>query len=282
MILPSKKVLSVFILTAALVVAVIVAFGRDKSSEAINFASNLVAGEKVSVPENPNWQNELSQVKTNAEPAQIESNTSTPETATDTISKTLMSNYLALKQSGTLDAASAQKLVDQTANFVNQLGSNVVLDTKLNIIPDNGKQTITDYGENLGSILRNNKPAYEESEMDIVKKALETKDLKKLEELGQIINTFTEISKEMKAMPVPKTFVKAHLDMVNGIDMVVFGLNEVKFVFSDSFRGMGGIQIYGQGITLFLQSFKATLDFIKQNNTAYKQGSGGYYLLYRI
>ena len=194
--MPSKKVLSVFILTAALVVAVIVAFGRDKSSEAINFASNLVAGEKVSVPENPNWQNELSQVKTNAEPAQIESNTSTPETATDTISKTLMSNYLALKQSGTLDAASAQKLVDQTANFVNQLGSNVVLDTKLNIIPDNGKQTITDYGENLGSILRNNKPAYEESEMDIVKKALETKDLKKLEELGQIINTFTEISKE--------------------------------------------------------------------------------------
>ena len=69
-----------------------------------------------------------------------------------------MSNYLALKQSGTLDATSAQKLVDQTASLVGQLGSSVVLDTKLNVIPDNGLQSITDYGENLGNIFKNNKP----------------------------------------------------------------------------------------------------------------------------
>ena len=78
--------MSIFILTVALVVAVIITFGREKSSEIIGSVNNLVAGEKMSVPENPNWQNELGGVTTNTEPIQ-EEDTSTTETATDVVSK---------------------------------------------------------------------------------------------------------------------------------------------------------------------------------------------------
>jgi len=84
--LPSKKVLSVFVLTAALVAAIIIAFSRDKASSAINYTSDLVAGEKVSIPENPNWQNELSGVSQNTAPVQISENTPTESTLTDTVS----------------------------------------------------------------------------------------------------------------------------------------------------------------------------------------------------
>ena len=112
---------------------------------------------KVSIPENPNWQNELGGVTTNTEPIQ-EEDTSTTETATDVVSKNFNVKLSRSETERDIDATSAQKLVDQTASLVGQLGSSVVLDTKLNIIPDNGLQSITNYGENLGNILKNNKP----------------------------------------------------------------------------------------------------------------------------
>ena len=96
--MPSKKIISVFIVVAALVFAIIIAFGRDKSSVVINVASNLVTGDKISIPENPAWQEELLKANAKAEKVQIENSTSTEETVTDKASIGLISNYLALKQ----------------------------------------------------------------------------------------------------------------------------------------------------------------------------------------
>src|SRR3989344_9272733 len=166
--LPSKKVLSTFILVMAMVVAIIIAFGKDKSSTAINFASDLVARDKISIPTNQNWQAELGNVAVNLDQTKQEDNESIEETATDIVSRSLISNYLALKQNGTLNKESAQKLIDQTLALTNQLGGQVVLETKLNIIPDNGVQTITDYGNNLGNILKNNKPKEIKDEREII------------------------------------------------------------------------------------------------------------------
>ena len=39
------------------------------------------------------------------------------ETVTDTVSRSLMANYLALKQADQLDKESAQKLIDQAINY---------------------------------------------------------------------------------------------------------------------------------------------------------------------
>jgi hypothetical protein len=280
--MPSKKVLSIFILTAALVISIIIVFGRDKSSSAINFASNLVAGEKLSIPENPNWQNELGGVTTNIEPIQTNSGTSTGETTTDTISKTLISNYLALKQSGTLDATSAQKLVDQTVSLFDQLGDKIVLNTNLNIIPDNGKQSITDYGEKLGMILKTNKPKEIKDEREIIKLSVSSRDPSKMNDLDSIIAVYENIANELIKMPVPKTFVKAHLDMTNGVKGMAMALKEVKTVFDDPMKSLQTIQLYKEGATIFTEAKQATNVFIINNNIIYKQSSGGYYLLYGI
>lgn len=282
MIWPSKKVLSVFVLVVALVASVIIAFGRDKSSEAINSVNNLVAGEKVAIPENPNWQKELGQTTENIEPAQKEDGTSTQETSTDIISKTLISNYLALKQSGTLDNSSAQKLVDQTASLVDKLGDKIVLETKLNVIADNGKQTISDYGENLGNILKTNKPKNIKNELEIISVAVSSKDQSKINELDSIISIYEKTASELEKMPVPKTFVKAHTDMANGVKGIVITLKEIKNVFSDPIKSLSAMQLYKKGETVFTQAIQATRAFIYQNKIIYKQGSGGYYLLYGL
>ena len=282
--MPSKKVLSVFILIAALVVAIIVAFGKDKSSQAINFASDIVAGDKILVPENPNWQDELSGVATNIKLAQTESSTSTKETVTDTISRTLISNYLALKQNGNLSSTSAQELVDKTISYIGESGGRVaeIFESQLNIVADNGKQSITDYGENLGNISIRNKPLGTKNEIGVIMKVVQSQDSSQINELSDIIATYKKITGELIQMPVPKTFVRAHIDLVNGVGGIAQALIEIKNVSNDPVSGLVALQIYVKNATLLASVKKAVVDFISQNNISYKQNSGGYYLLYGI
>jgi len=285
MILPSKKVLSVFVLTGALVAATIIAFGKDKAGAAINYASNLVAGEKVSVPENPNWQNELSDVAPLSDQTQSSdtaSQNSGEENTTDTVSTALVSNYLALKQNGTLDQESAQKLIDQAASYVENSSFKKITAAELNIIPDNGKQTIADYGENLGNILRNNRPKEVKNEMQIVGAAVSSEDSSKINELDGIIVIYEKIANELTKMPVPRTFVKAHLDMVNSTNGMISAFKMLKEVSSDPIKGLVALQLYQNSTITLSQAVNATVTFIKQNNIVYKQGSGGYYLFYGI
>lgn len=279
--LPSKKVLSVFILTAALVVAIIIAFGKDKASSAINYTSSLVAGEKVTLPENPNWQNELGSVGTSSLP-QTEDSASSTETVTDTISRTLISNYLALKQSGTLDSTSAQKLVDQTINYIDKTNGQAAAITQLNVVADNGKQSIADYGENLGNIIKNKKLSDVKAEISLLTQIVQSGDQAKISQLDGPIASYKNITDALVKMPVPKTFVKAHLDITNGANGMALALTQAKSVLNDPLKGLMALQLYESSAATLSQAMNAVIVFIKQNNIVYKQGSGGYYLLYGI
>jgi len=188
-ILPSKKVLSIFIITAALVVAIIITFGKDKSSTAINFANDLVVGEKLTIPENQNWQNELTGAISNTNLVQTEEETAPGETVTDTISRTLVSNYLALKENDLLDQNSAQKLIDQTITYVEKTGAQSVqiTETQLNVVADNGKISITSYGEALGNISKKYKLAATGNEIKVMTNAIKSQDSSQTKELESLI-----------------------------------------------------------------------------------------------
>lgn len=283
-ILPSKKVLSVFIITAALVVAIIIAFGRDKSSTAINFASDLVAGDKLTIPENQNWQDELTNVVPSTNQVATEDGDSSENGVTDTIATTLISNYLALKQNDSLTGESAQKLIDQTIEYVEKNSSQTapVSESQLNIVADNGKTSISQYGENLGMIFKTNRPKDPKTTLDIITKAIQSNDPAKMAELDSIITTYEKITADLLKMPVPKTFVKAHLDVVNSIKNGTTAIKEMKSSLEDPFKALAAIQLYQKSVTTFVQVFQAINIFIVKNNIVYKQGSGGYYLLYGI
>lgn len=288
--MPSKKVLSIFIVTAALVVSIIIGFGRDKTSQVINFTNNLVAGEKNSIPENPNWQSELGSIAPSEEPDQntgspeSETDSSTGETATDILSRNLISSYLTLKQNGTLDNTSAQTLIDQTINSANKTASSIVLlsESQLNIIADTGQQSITGYGENLGSILKKNNLKGAEDRLMLINDAIKSKDQSKMAELDNIIAIYQKTFNELLQMPVPRTFVKAHLDMVNSIKKMIQALTDIKTTLSDPVKGLLAIQTYQTGAGVFINAMQAIGVFIKQNRVIYEQNSGGYYLLYGI
>lgn len=268
----------------ALVGAIIIAFGKDKSSVAINFASDLVAGEKLIVPENQNWQDELTKIAPDIKQEAIEKEDSSENGVTDTVATTLISNYLALKQNGSLSGESAQKLIDQTIEYVKKSSSQItpIFESQLNIGADNGKISISQYGENLGIIFKTNRPKDPKTTMNIITKAIQSNDPVKMAELDSIITVYEKITADLLKMPVPKTFVKAHLDVVNSIKSGTVALKGMKDSLDDPFKALTAIQLYQKSVTTFVQVSQAINVFIVKNNIIYKQGTGGYYLLYGI
>lgn len=278
--MPSKKVLSLLILSSAIVAVVIIVSGQSSGSPSKNMASALRPGEKIAIADNPNWQSDFSKINQNI--TQSESSSTQSGSVTDTVSTSLMSNYLALKQNGLLDNTSAQKLVDQTVNLADKLGTQNITSATLRVIPDNGAQTMYEYGDSLGNVFRSNKPTEIKNEVEIITSAINQKDSSKIGELDGIISVYQNIENDLLKMPVPQTFAKAHLDMVSGLEETIVALKEMKNVFKDPIKSLEALKIYQDGIVKFTGAKRATNNFLLKNNIVYKQGSGGYYLIYGI
>lgn len=278
--LPSKKVLSFMIIVAALVVSVIIIFGREKSGAAINFANNLMVGDKVSMPENTDWERELGKLESITKIAATEA-TST-ETTTDVVSRTLMSNYLALKQSGLLNDESVQPIIDKTMEFIKKDEAILVTESQLNVVNDNGRISMAQYGDDLGNIFKKRKGEGLGNELEALSALISSKNTSKAEELENIALNYEGIGNELVKMSVPKTFIKVHLDIVNNIRNISSALKKMGTILNDPIGGLVAIQQYQNSAVTFVQAVRAVNDFITQNNIVYKQGSGGYYLFYGI
>lgn len=278
--LPSKNIWSLLVLVAGIVISIMIVTGRDKSSTAINYASSLVEGEKISLPENPSWQSEFGALSSKLDASQVEPFES--DSTTDLVSVSLMSNYLNLKQSGAIDSFSKEELVNQTLDFIESSGTETLKEASLIIVPDNGKVSMAEYGERLGLILKVNKPNLIRNELDIISEAMRSPGTAKEEELNLVISLYDRVGQDLLKMSVPKTFAKAHIDIVNGVRGVTLSLTQLKKVNSDPILGLYAIKMYQDSGASFLQAMQAVITFLKQNNIVYKQGTGGYYLLYGI
>jgi len=274
------------VLSAAATFSVITVFGNEKTNtnSGANLANTLTPGEKISLPQNPNWQNDFDTISSNYTTNTQSQAEQTPEeqTTTDAVATSLLSNYLVLKQNGLLNQSSAQKLVDQSLNAIENSGSSRITEDNLNVISDNGNQTVAEYGEDLGLILKSYKSEGGRNEILILREVMERADPQKITQLEEVAEVYRNIAHELKVMRVPKIFVKAHLDTVNGMLGLVAGLEKMEKVFEDPLISLHGIQQYQNGGDLFVQATRASSEFIKQNGIEYKQGSGGYYLLYGI
>ncbi len=276
--LPSKKVLSLLLISISLVAFIVLVFGKKNTAGQKILASTLRAGDELSLPTNSNWQDVLTTTNISENPGTQTSTSS----VSDQISISLLSNYLQLKQEGSLTQENTQKLLDLTANSIVNTNQNQIISAELNIIPDNGKQTMVDYANDLGKVFKENKPKEVKNELQIITKALESKDEKAMSEIDSIIQIYDTLILDMKSMYIPKTFEKSHLDMVNGLTHISTSLKSLKDTNNNPFGSVSALSSYQNGVNVFFVARKATVDFIIKNKINYEQGSGGYYLLYGI
>lgn len=284
-ILPSKKIASMAILAIALVFSVILIFGGEKADLAINKASNLVGGEKIKLPDNPNWNTELGALDFKSIATQNLDTATSPEdfsNLTDAVSVSLMSNYLALKQSGEYTLSDAEEIVNGALSYTDKATVYNIEIPKFKVIPDDGQRSVAVYGEWLGLMLKELRPTNAVNELEILEEAINKGDQSRIGELAKVVETYRQIISAMKSIPVPKTFQISHGDMIIGLEITTLAVEDFMLAFEDPFRSIVAMRKYQEGSELFSKNLQATIDYIKANKIAYRQGDGGYYLLYGI
>ncbi len=269
------------VLAVGFVVAIIFLFNDKATSLTESKVGMLTAGDKIQIAQNPNWQNEIDGVTEDIQPIST-SPAESSGTLTDNLSVSLMSNYLSMKQSGTFDSQKAQNLLDSSLQYFDSSYNLPVKDPSFTTISDNGKQSIQKYGEDLGTVFKANTPAQPKNEIQILTAVANSRSTEKLAEIDEILSVYNQIEVDLTKVSVPATFTKSHYDMIKGLRGIVAGLTEMKGVASDPIKSLVSVKTYRENVDLFQNAYLSTRAYIYKQNIFYKQGSGGYYLLYGI
>lgn len=280
--MPSRKVISILIISIGLVASTILIFGDRKMTSTIT--GGLISnGPEVKLAQNTNWQADISSLSLEQkEVSNIQA--SSNKNVTEALTQSIVSNYLSLKQNGELDSNSANTLVDQAINYSEgQIGSTLKYKSSdILVLPDNSSTSIRNYGASLGTILKSSKNDPGDNETTIVKKMLTTKDKTYIEDLLRIQVAYENIVSSLSKTAVPSSFTNTHLELMNGIEGLANAVGIFTTVFDDPIKSVGAIELYNTSMASFIKAIsKIRIDILNQG-VVYKQGESGYYLYYGI
>src|SRR3989344_1476622 len=282
--MPSRKVISLFIVCVALVVSIIIASGiKSPSTIALN-TGLLSKGPEINLPQNTNWEGDVSALSL-AEVNVSEMQKSSTGNTTDSIAESLMSNYLALRQNGELNNGSVQKLIDQASDFSDDTGATKKTYSSKDIVVsvDNSKEATKEYGTALGNILKiNNSSQKGRAELQAFRELTSTKDISKGKELKIIGEDYKKIAQSFAKIKVPSSYVESHLIFINSIEGLGGAVNDMAKVLEDPIKGLSGIGIYQSNLSIMLLEMNRIRVKILKDGVVYKQGERGYYLYYGI
>ena len=282
--MPSKKVISIFIICSALVFTIIIISKPEAPYSNSNLKSTVsVSGKnpEVNTGDNPNWQKEISGIGEGV--IAPEEATSTEETLTDAFSRSFMSNYLALKQSGSYNDTSATNLINQSLDFINKTDIKQFEIKDIIISPDNSKASLTKYGNDLGSALKTNRPeGGAKNEMEIFKEMLRAEDPSFKKDLLYISETYNNLGISLSKIIVPSKFAEKHLSSMNALRAISEAVADLSTALEDPVKSIQAINSYEKNFGVLTENSRVVKVELVKAGVNYKQGENGYYFYFGI
>lgn len=283
--MPSRKIISIFIISCALVFSIIMGFGNNRVSQKINNsltkAGVLTKGPEINIPKNSSWQSDLSPLVLNKSTSTITANNTN---LTEKVSESLFANYISLKQNGGLNNTSAQTLLTQALNYSEQgIVGQKYTTADIVVSPQNDADTIKKYGNELGNAFKVNRPATPKNEVLIFSESVQAKDPEKIKQLKEIALTYRRILNTSKNIRVPSAFSGMHIDLLNNLDRLATSVEDMSVVFDDPLRATRSLGTYQSGYIGLLNSIsRIRISILKDHKVIYEQAESGYYLYYGI
>ena len=176
-------------------------------------------------------------------PGETEGETEENLTKTDRFSRELFSTVTALEQSGSLDEATAEKMVNSLVENIQNSPQRKIY-TLADLKVDN-KITTQQYNNTLNEIYK--KYPIEDSVLGILEKFLidqNNVDIGVLAELDPIIGQNKKIVAALVQASVPQYLATLHLNVVNTLQGLTENLEDIKLYESDAIVALGGISKY--------------------------------------
>jgi len=156
--------------------------------------------------------------------------TFTPETATEIMSVRFFEQIMQAKAGF---GPGQDVIAENTAAQMKQLVEDPIYDRRsITVIPTTN-EAIRTYGNAMGSIiLTNNVPGYED-EMTILDRALKTESPEEVQKILPLENAYRKMRDDALKTPVPDSFTKEHLDIINVYNALYLSLRDMRLVFED-------------------------------------------------
>ncbi len=278
--MPSRKVVSIFIISVALVFTIIYSSGKNGQSPPSNLS---LSSKKVEVRagENNDWEEE---VKTLSAKNSLPSADSKPETLTDEFGRSFLANYISMKQSGTLDGTGALNLLDKSAQFINKasVSSNLTLKDVL-VSTDNSKAAVQKYGNDLGLAFKLNRPSTpHQNEVEILVQMLQKEDTSKAQELKSMSLVYQNTVKSLIKETIPSSLALKHLKIINDTSNLADSINKMSYALSDPLLAISGLSDFMLQNKSLLDSVNKQRTELLKRGALYKQGDSGYFLYFGI
>lgn len=196
----------------------------------------------------PDWQEALNKT----EPIILEKTDTVyrPETLTDEFSTAFLQDMVLARnygEFGNTPEELANRATEQMAQFaVDELYQ----EKDLNISNDNSDAAIRKYTNQVAQIILDNTvPADSLSELEILKQAYTKEDEKRLDDLDPIISMYDDILSRTLLLPVPSSYKKEHLDIINVYKAVYNDIDAMKLAFSDPLKAVIRLKRYEEDVT---------------------------------
>lgn len=177
-------------------------------------------------------------------------------TETDKFARELFSTVTALEQSGSLDQATAEKIVSSLSNSIqNSSQKKIYTMADIKISGDNSPKAIATYNIVSDNIYTEYELNY--SAMDVFQKFIgdgTNIDIDALADLDPIIKKLDAIINAMLKIDTPRAIALEHLNLINATQKVVENLSNVKLYENDSLIALGAIVQYEQNVTALGES----------------------------
>ena len=188
-----------------------------------------------------------------------------PSTLTGQVALSFMQSTLSSKIHGSF-ADSQADILDKTVKNINKQAGDKIYNVKDIIVSqDSSDEAIRNYGNSLANAITENNVPNLRDKLQILKEILETDKPKQedIDELRIISEIYLNTKNATLNIPVPKKFVKEHLDLINVYHALYKDINIMSQVHEDPLLALVRLKRYEEdikGLTLALQNMYYTLE----------------------
>lgn len=182
-------------------------------------------------------------------------------TATDLISRQLVSDYISLAQSGQVTSENLEALSTQYAASLSELTQASRITFQDVAVVDNAPAHINAYMKAVAAIYQKYLPAFKGNTESAISDRLADKDYAFLFKIGE---AYANQARELKALSVPASLVEAHIDLVNANLLKAAAFAALAKIDEDPAMALAGIITISQTADAETDILNQMIDILKK------------------
>jgi len=202
---------------------------------------------------------------------------------TEKFSREIFAKYIDGKKTGDTNQ---QSIINELINKEISAENNKKFGMKdINISTDNKNSftvEIKNYGNTIGFILASNPANNNDSELEILGRALAANDSEELKKIDPIISGYQKIISGIKSVSVPEEMATIHLDLLNNLQATLDNIEGLRKTFDDPIPGLLSLGQYFINTESLKQTLQKLVLSFENSGVVFAQSEYGYVLVRTI